>query len=82
MPRDYQRENERYKSRPDQIAKRVGRNAARRTLKEELGAAALKGKQVEHKDGNPTNNARSNLKLVSPAANNNGRRGGPARGGK
>ena len=31
-PRPYKRENELYKSKPEQIAKRVARNKARRTL--------------------------------------------------
>lgn len=46
--RDYQRENEMYKSKPDQIAKRVARNKARR---EAIKAGRVKkgdGKEIDH----------------------------------
>jgi len=70
----------RFKARPAEIAKRSSRNAARAILVKDLGAATMKNKQVEHKDGNALNNNRSNLRPVSPKANNHGRRGGPAKG--
>ena len=43
----------RFKARPAEIAKRASRNAARASLKAALGTAAVHGKEVEHKDGNP-----------------------------
>lgn len=81
MARDFSKASGegKFKARPEEIAKRSSRNAARAIMKAEMGAAKIKGKEVEHKDGNPRNNSRSNLKLVTPAANNNGRRGGPAK---
>ena len=44
---------------------------ARRVMKRELGAAALKGKDVDHKKAlkGGGSNARSNLRLRSPHAN-------------
>lgn len=33
------------------------------------GKAALKGKDVDHKDGNPRNNAPSNLRIMSRKKN-------------
>jgi hypothetical protein len=78
--RDYQRELLTEKrNHPERVKERAGRNAARAILVDKLGAAAMKGKEAEHKDGRATNNKPSNLKPVSPKDNNNGRRGGPAR---
>ena len=60
-----------YQGTPEQIAKRSQRNKANRLMKKELGAAALKGKDVDHKkpirEGGT--NARSNLRVVSVAKN-------------
>jgi hypothetical protein len=84
MPRDYKHENEAYKSKPAQIAKRVARNAARREMEKKVGAAALRGKEVHHVDGTMSNRA-GNLKAVQPASHNFGRggaQGGRMKGGK
>jgi len=78
MARDYQQENK-YKSQPDQIAKRVARNAARREMEKRVGKAALQGKEVHHVDGTMSNRA-GNLRAVKPASHNFGRAG--AQGGK
>lgn len=78
MARNYARENANYKSKPEQVEKRVGRNQARAIMEKKVGKVALKGKEVDHKDDNPNNNSRGNLRLVTPTANNNGRRGGAA----
>ena len=59
MPRDYKKEYKDYHGKPEQIKRRSSRNKARRKTD------APKGKEVEHKDGNPNNNSRSNLKFVS-----------------
>lgn len=60
-----------YNSTPEQIAKRSARNKARREMEKEVGKAALKGKDVDHKvplrDGG--SNARSNLRIRSESAN-------------
>lgn len=60
-----------YQGKPEQIKKRAQRNAARATLKKKVGAAALKGKDVDHvkpirKGGG---NSAGNLRLRSVAAN-------------
>lgn len=44
---------------------RAARNRARRLLKRKHGARAMKGKEVDHKDGNPNNNSPSNLRVIS-----------------
>jgi len=48
---------------------RSNRNKARRAAEKKFGAAAIKGKDVDHKDGNPMNNSPSNLRLRSPGDN-------------
>ena len=60
-----------YHSRPDQIAKRSQRNKARRLMEKEVGKAALKGKDINHKTPirSGGSNARSNLEISSVAKN-------------
>lgn len=80
--RNYQHENAAYKSKPAQIEKRVGRNEARAIMEKKVGKAALKGKEINHRDGDPTNNSLKNLQIMSPTRNNTGRRGGSPTKGK
>ena len=54
----------RYNSKPGSKKDRASRNAARRLM-----AAKGKAGDVDHKDGNPRNNARSNLRLMSKSRN-------------
>jgi hypothetical protein len=37
---------------------------ARRAVAKSIGESKLKGKSIDHKDGNPNNNSRSNLRIV------------------
>lgn len=67
--RKYSAYDKKYQARPEQVAKRVARNAARRLLIKKKGKAALKNKDVDHKDGNPRNNSASNLKIMSKSKN-------------
>jgi hypothetical protein len=76
--RDYAREYQIEK--PERRKERAERNGARREMARAVGKAALKGKEVDHRDGNAFNRAKGNLRVVTKAANNNGRRGGPAKG--
>jgi hypothetical protein len=46
--RDYKRENELYKSKPDQIAKRVARNKARREAIQDGRVKKGDGKEIDH----------------------------------
>jgi len=68
--RDYQKENE-YKSKPDQIKKRVMRNKARRELMREGLVQKNDGKHVDHKKplSKGGSNARSNLRVRSASEN-------------
>jgi hypothetical protein len=67
--RDYGKEYREYHGKPDQLKRRAGRNAARRSMTKRRGLAAMRGKDVNHKDGNTMNNAASNLNLESKSVN-------------
>ena len=58
-----------YNAKPEQRANRSSRNIARRAL-EKLGLVKKgDGKDVDHKDGNPKNNSRSNIRVMRRSAN-------------
>lgn len=69
MARDYKEEYRRYHSKPEQKKRRAQRNKARRLMIKKRGKAALKGKDVDHKDRNTANNSPSNLRIQSPSRN-------------
>ena len=65
--RDYKKEYKRdHKPKKDKLD-RAGRNKAH-AIKERNGGVP-KGKAVHHSDGNPRNNKRSNLKVISRSRN-------------
>jgi len=64
--RDYKQEAK-YHATPEQKKKRASRNAARAKLKK--AGVKVAGKDVDHKNGNPKDNKRSNLR-VQPKAKN------------
>lgn len=67
--RKYSAYDKAYQARPEQVKKRVARNAARRMMIKKKGKAALRGKDVDHKNGNATDNRKSNLQVISKKAN-------------
>jgi hypothetical protein len=69
MARDYKKEYRDYQGRPEQIKARSSRNKARRLMIKKHGKAKLKGKDVDHKNGNPLNNDKRNLAISSVHAN-------------
>ena len=66
-----------YNARPDQVAKRVKRNAARREMMADGKVSKGDGKDVDHKKPlkNGGTNAKSNLKVTSQTANRGWRKG-------
>ena len=56
MTRNYRKEYDNYHSKLEQRKKRSSRNKANRIK-------GVKGKDVDHKDGNPMNNNKSNLAI-------------------
>jgi DNA replication protein DnaC len=63
------REEYKYHGTPEQIENRASRNKARRLMEDKLGKAALANKDVDHKNGVPTDNRPSNLKVTSKKVN-------------
>ena len=66
--RNYKSEYKNYHSKPEQKKDRAGRNGARRIMKKKYGNSIL-GKDIDHKDRNPRNNSKSNLRIRSKSAN-------------
>ena len=69
MPRDYKREYKNYHSKPPQRKRRSSRNLARRLMAKRLGLKKIRGKDIDHKDKNPMNNSRKNLRVRSKSYN-------------
>ena len=67
MSRNYRKEYDSYHSKPAQRKRRSSRNKARRKMA--ANGAKLLGLDVDHRDRNPMNNKRSNLRAVSKAKN-------------
>ena len=66
--RNYKSEYKNYHSKSKQKKNRAGRNGARRIMKKKFGNSIL-GRDVDHKDRNPRNNSKSNLRLQSKSSN-------------
>ena len=58
-----------YGAKPEQRKRRSARTNARNKLIRQGRASVGDGKDLDHKDGNPLNNAPSNLRLISPELN-------------
>lgn len=67
--RNYAKEYAEYDSKPARVKARVSRNKARREMIREGKAKVGDGKDVDHKDGNPLNQKRSNLRMMSAKKN-------------
>ena len=66
--RNYKLEYANYHSTTKQKKNRAGRNGARRIMKKKFGNSIL-GRDVDHKDRNPRNNSKGNLRLQSKSSN-------------
>lgn len=69
MARNYKKEYREYHSKPEQIGHRSNRNKARRMMIKEGRVRKGDGKEVDHKNGNPKDNSRKNLQIMSRRAN-------------
>lgn len=67
--RNYKGEYSNYQSSTEQKKRRASRNAARRKMAAVGKVKKGDGKDVAHKNGNPKDNRRSNLKVVSASKN-------------
>ena len=69
MSRNYRAEYDNYHSQPKQKANRNSRNKARRKAVAAGKVTPGQNVHVHHKDGNPKNNAMSNLSVSRPSSN-------------
>ena len=69
MTRDYKKEYANYQGKPAQVKKRASRNSARATLSKTGAVKKGDGKDVDHKNGNPKDNSKKNLRVVSKKTN-------------
>jgi hypothetical protein len=69
MARNYKKEYANYQGKPEQIKRRASRNAARAEMVKAGKARKGDGKDVAHKNGNPTDNRKGNLAVQSKKAN-------------
>ena len=70
MARDYKKERaQQLKSPKSNLAANASRKAARRIMEKKGAVKKGDGKDVDHKDGNPRNNAKSNLRVSTKKAN-------------
>ena len=69
MSRNYKSEYENYQGKPEQIKRRASRNAARATMAKAGKVTKGDGKDVDHKNGSPLQNNKSNLRVVSKTTN-------------
>ena len=67
--RNYKKEYQDYHGSAKQRARRSSRNKARRLAVKTYGKSAVQGKDVDHRDRNPHNNSRSNLRIQSKSRN-------------
>ena len=59
----------RYNAKPEQLKRRAARDAARREMIKAGKARKGDGKDVMHKNGNPIDNSKGNLKMGSKTEN-------------
>ncbi len=67
--RRYDLEYARYHGSAEQKKNRAARGRARYALEKEGRVSKGDGKDVDHKDGNPNNNSKKNLRVQSKSAN-------------
>jgi hypothetical protein len=69
MARNYKKEYKNYHSKDDQKKRRASRNKVRRAALRKGKVTKGDKKDIDHKDGNPKNNKKSNLRVVSRSKN-------------
>jgi len=77
-PRKKKRSKQPYQETVEQKKKRASRNAARNKMIKAGKARKGDGKDVDHKDGNPKNNNKENLRMKTKKANRSFKRNSKA----
>ena len=67
--RNYGDEYDSYHSKPEQKKRRAQRNASRRKMEREGKVSKNDGKDVHHKDRNPSNRSAKNLRVMTKSRN-------------
>jgi hypothetical protein len=67
--RNYRKEYDTYHAKPEQKKNRAARNKARTLLSSTGRVRKGDGKDIDHRDGNPRNNSKSNLSVMSKRRN-------------
>ena len=80
--RDYAREYKRFQSTKKAKKDRAARNKARRQALAEGRVHRGDGKEIDHKDSNPSNNSKSNLRVVSRKFNRSRKENSRRRGSR
>ena len=68
-PRNYRKEYDNYHKKPSQKKARASRNAARKKMEKTGKVRKGDGREVDHKNGDPRDNRRKNLRVVSRRTN-------------
>lgn len=63
-----------YNSKPEQVKRRTARNASRAVAVKAGRVSKGDGKDIDHKDHNPANKSKSNLRVQSPSTNRSNNR--------
>jgi len=69
MPRDYKAEYEKFHSSTKSKRDRASRNKVRRQAEREGRVRKGDGMDIDHRNGNPRDNRRSNLRVVGRSSN-------------
>lgn len=80
--RDYKEEYRKYQSSTKAKKDRASRNKVRRQALREGRVHKGDGKEIDHRDSNPRNNAKSNLRVVSRYTNRSKREDSRLKGSK
>ena len=67
--RNYRKEYDSYHAKPAQKKARASRNSARKKMAKSGKVRKGDGREVDHKNGNPKDNRRKNLRVVSRKTN-------------
>ncbi len=69
MARDYKKEYKNYQGKPEQVKKRASRNSARSAMVKAGKVRKGDGKDIDHKNGNPKDNSKRNLRVTTKKVN-------------